>query len=44
MAAKRDGATDRSVPIHVTVNLHESPKGEKPPKAAAYAFTSNARI
>jgi hypothetical protein len=29
--------------IKVTVNLHVSPKGEKPPKAAAYAFTSNGR-
>jgi hypothetical protein len=44
MAAKKDSATDRTVPIQVVVNLHESPKGEKPPKAAAYAFTSNGRF
>ena len=42
-AAKKDGATDRTVPIQVTANLHESAKGDKPPKAAAYAFTSNGR-
>ncbi len=27
--------------IKVTVNLHISPKGEKPPKPAVYAFTSS---
>jgi hypothetical protein len=37
-------AATRNVPIQITVNLHESPKGEKPPKAVAYAFTSNGRF
>jgi len=37
-------AAYRGVPIEVNVNLPESPTGEKPPKASAYAFTGNGRF
>jgi hypothetical protein len=37
-------ANNKCIPIRVSVNLLESPQGEKPPKAAAYAFTSNGRF
>lgn len=39
MADQKNTATLPGVPIQVNVKLQESPKGEAPPKAIAYAFT-----
>src|SRR5258708_3947733 len=44
MPAKKDDATIPTVPIHVSVKLHECPTGEKRPQAMAYAFVGSGRL
>ncbi len=44
MPKQTQGKDSRSLPIQVSVNLHESPQGEKLPEVAAYAFNANGRF
>ena len=44
MATKNRSAELPTVPIQVSVKLHDSPQGEKPPQTAAYAFNANGRF
>ncbi len=44
MNEKKIDATNPATTIQVNVKFQESPQGEKPPKAVAYAFTANGRL
>ncbi len=44
MPEKKNDVANPTATIQVNVKLQESPKGDKPPKAVAYAFSANGRF